>query len=50
MGALHDHINNVKLADLLRREDGTISFSARVQSEWQTVKETLSQLWRAALT
>jgi hypothetical protein len=45
---LHDHIHDVKSSDILRGEDGTMVFSERVQSEWQTVKEALSRLWDTA--
>jgi hypothetical protein len=48
IAVLHDHIRNVKSSDILRREDGTMVFSERVQNEWQTVKETLSRLWDTA--
>jgi hypothetical protein len=49
IAVLHDYIHNVKSSDILRREDGTMYFSERVKSEWQTVKEALSRLWEAAL-
>lgn len=48
IAVLHDHIHNVKSSDILRRDDGTMVFSERVQNEWQTVKETLSRLWDTA--
>ena len=38
IAVLYDHVDNVKSADLLHREDGTMYFSERVRSQWLTTK------------